>query len=133
LLGSNPMSHQRMASARQQHIARKTGLNVLQSVVHSKHAFGLERTVLDGIDGASTCCGWGVLAHNSVKIATLVEENNDKSAQRQACRPPAQPPSTGPATGRSPTGPDCRLTGPRPCRLHSSRPASLNGGGECGS
>jgi IS5 family transposase len=71
-------------------------------ISHLKHAFGLERTVLDGIAGASTWCGWGVLAHNSVKIATLLEEKNDKLAQSKECRPPAQPPSTGP-TGRSPT------------------------------
>jgi IS5 family transposase len=76
-------------------------------ISHLKHAFGLERTVLDGIAGASTWCGWGVLAHNSVKIATLLEEKNDKSAQNKECRPPAQPPSTGPPTGRSPTN---RLT-----------------------
>jgi hypothetical protein len=63
----------------------------------------LERTVLDGIGGASTWCGWGVLAHNSVKIATLLGEKNDKSVQSKECRPPAQPPSTGPPTGRSPT------------------------------
>jgi IS5 family transposase len=72
-------------------------------ISHLKHAYGLERTVLDGIAGASTWCGWGVLAHNSVKIATLLENKKDKSAQSKECRPPAQPPSTGPPTGRSPT------------------------------
>jgi len=72
-------------------------------ISHLKHAFGLERTVLDGIAGASTWCGWGVLAHNSVKIATLLEEKNDESAQSKERRPIAQPPSTGPPTGRSPT------------------------------
>jgi len=33
-------------------------------ISHLKHAWGWERTMLDGIDGARTWCGWGVLAHN---------------------------------------------------------------------
>ncbi len=38
-----------------------------------KRDFGWRRTLLDGIEGAETWCGWGVLAHNSVKIATLID------------------------------------------------------------
>jgi len=38
-----------------------------------KRDFGWRRTLLDGIDGAETWCGWGVLAHNSVKVSTLIE------------------------------------------------------------
>ena len=48
-------------------------------ISHLKHAFGFERTVLDGIDGATTWCNWGLLAHNVTKIATLAEEKIDKS------------------------------------------------------
>ena len=33
--------------------------------------------MLDGIDGASTWCGWGVLAHNATKISVLIEERED--------------------------------------------------------
>lgn len=72
-------------------------------ISHLKHNFGFERTMLDGIGGATTWCGWGLLAHNSTKIVVLLEENNDGSAQSKQCRPPDQPPATGPPTGRSPT------------------------------
>jgi hypothetical protein len=92
-----------MASARQQHIARKTGLNVLQSVVHSKHNFGFERTMLDGIAAAETWCGWGLLAHNSAKISALAEEKKEKPTTVRRTRPPANRADTGPPTGRSPT------------------------------
>jgi transposase, IS5 family len=72
-------------------------------ISHLKHNFGFGRTMLDGIGGATTWCGWGVLAHNSVKIAALVESKTDTSAQSKQHRPPTQPPSTGRPTGRSPT------------------------------
>jgi IS5 family transposase len=72
-------------------------------ISHLKHNFGFERTMLDGIGGATTWCGWGVLAHNSVKIAALVEKKTDTSAESKQQRPPVQSPSTGAPTGRSPT------------------------------
>ncbi len=34
--------------------------------------------MLDGIDGARTWCGWGVLAHNATKIAVLIDETRDE-------------------------------------------------------
>lgn len=37
-----------------------------------KRDFGWRRTRLDGINGARTWCGWGILAHNSVKIGALI-------------------------------------------------------------
>ncbi|MCA1692307.1 MAG: ISNCY family transposase [Actinobacteria bacterium] len=37
-----------------------------------KRDFGWNRTRLDGISGARTWCGWGVLAHNSVKVGNLL-------------------------------------------------------------
>jgi IS5 family transposase len=40
-------------------------------ISHLKHHFAWNRTRLDGIDGARTWCGHGVLAHNLVKIANL--------------------------------------------------------------
>ena len=43
-------------------------------ISHLKHSWGWERTMLDGIDGARTWCGWGVLAHNATKIAVLIDE-----------------------------------------------------------
>jgi len=38
-----------------------------------KRDFGLRRTRNDGIAGARTWCGHGILAHNLVKIASLIE------------------------------------------------------------
>jgi len=42
-------------------------------ISHLKHSTGWERTMLDGIDGVSAWCGWGVLAHNATKISVLIE------------------------------------------------------------
>jgi hypothetical protein len=69
---------------------------------------GFERTVLDGICGATTWCGWGVLAHNSVKISALCEEKKNEPTSVRQKQPPANRADTGPPTGRSPTN---RCTG----------------------
>lgn len=50
-------------------------------ISHLKHGYGWDRALLDTIDGAQTWCGLGVLAHNSVKIAALVEA---RTARRPA-------------------------------------------------
>jgi len=42
-------------------------------ISHLKHQYGWNRTRIDGLDGARTWCGHGVLAHNLVKIATLAQ------------------------------------------------------------
>jgi transposase, IS5 family len=67
-------------------------------VAHLKRSWGWERTVLDGIDGASTWCGWGVLAHNATKIVVLIEEREtkDRTADSKRTRRPVA------------TGPPCR-------------------------
>ncbi len=49
-----------------------------------KHRDGLDRTRLDGIQGARTWCGHGVFAHNLVKIGGLLE-----AKQRRARQPAA--------------------------------------------
>ena len=77
-------------------------------ISHLKHNFGFERTVLDGICGATTWCGWGVLAHNSVKISALCEEKKNEPTSVRQKQPPANRADTGPPTGRSPTN---RCTG----------------------
>ncbi len=56
-------------------------------ISYLKHSWGWERTRIDGIDGARTWCGWGVLAHNATKIAVLIDErgqNNSPTPSRQA-------------------------------------------------
>jgi IS5 family transposase len=64
-------------------------------IAHLKRSWGWERTVLDGIDGARTWCGWGVLAHNATKISVLIEERETKNGATPTSRPTA-------------TGPPCR-------------------------
>jgi transposase, IS5 family len=46
-----------------------------------KHNYGWSRTLRDGEAGAASWCGWGVMAHNSIKIAALIDAKN---------RPPGQ-------------------------------------------
>jgi IS5 family transposase len=38
-----------------------------------KRDFGWRRSLFDGLGGTQTWCGWGVLAHNSIKIAALAD------------------------------------------------------------
>ena len=64
-------------------------------IAHLKRSWGWERTVLDGIDGAITWCGWGVLAHNATKIAALSEKRETKNASTGSTRT-CQPTATGP-------------------------------------
>jgi len=51
-------------------------------ISYLKRRFGWDRTLYNGLGGATTWCGLGVLAHNAVKIAALID---DKHATR-ACR-----------------------------------------------
>jgi IS5 family transposase len=41
-------------------------------ISYLKRRWGWDRTLYDGLGGAATWCGLGVLAHNSIKIAALV-------------------------------------------------------------
>jgi transposase, IS5 family len=58
-------------------------------IAHLKRSWGWERTVLDGIDGARTWCGWGVLAHNATKISVLIEERETRNSSTSPRRPNA--------------------------------------------
>jgi transposase, IS5 family len=72
-------------------------------ISYLKHSWGWERTRIDGIDGARTWCGWGVLAHNATKIAVLIDErgqnNSPTHSPKQRSRTSAEPP------GRAPPAP----------------------------
>jgi transposase, IS5 family len=72
-------------------------------ISYLKHSWGWERTRIDGIDGARTWCGWGVLAHNATKIAVLIDEreqnNSPTSSPNQRSRTSGEPP------GRAPPAP----------------------------
>ena len=69
-------------------------------ISYLKHSWGWERTRIDGIDGARTWCGWGVLAHNATKIAVLIDEREQHHSPspsspqraRTSTGPPGRPP-----------------------------------------
>jgi len=63
-----------------------------------KRDAGWARTLMDGLGGAQTWCGWGVMAQNSIKIARLIDTSNTKA-------PVAHPRAPRPAGGSPPTGP----------------------------
>jgi IS5 family transposase len=67
-----------------------------------KRRYGFDRTLLDGLPGTMTWCGMGVLTHNTVKIAALVQ-----AAATTTC-----------------TGPVATPTDPRPRPGASARPAT---------
>ena len=68
-------------------------------IAHLKRSFGYERTRLDGTTGTETWCGWGMLAHNTHKIAVLLEERGDGGRASEPGRhPPRGPTRTRPAT-----------------------------------
>ena len=52
------------------HVRWRTGVEGRISCV--KRDFGLNRTRLDGLNGARTWCGHGIFAHNLVKISGLI-------------------------------------------------------------
>lgn len=49
-------------------------------ISHLKHGYGWDRTRMDGIQGAKTWCGYGVLAHNLVKISGLLAARQHRRA-----------------------------------------------------
>ena len=64
--------------------------------------YGWSRSLMDGIDGTRTWCGWGVLAASSVKIGGLLDAKDNppapKTQRRSSPRPGAgkAPPRTDP-------------------------------------
>lgn len=53
-------------------------------ISHLKHGYSLDRTLLDGIGGAQTWIGLGILAHNCVKVSGLI-------AAKETPKPPPAP------------------------------------------
>jgi IS5 family transposase len=49
-------------------------------ISHLKHRYGWDRTQMDGIDGARIWCGHGVMAHNLVKISSLIAAKQQRRA-----------------------------------------------------
>jgi IS5 family transposase len=49
-------------------------------IAYLKRRYGLDRSLFDGRPGVQTWCRLGVLAHNTVKIAALIEARQPRSA-----------------------------------------------------
>jgi hypothetical protein len=63
-----------------------------------KRDFLWRRTLFDGQTGAQTWCGWGVLAHNSLKISKLAATAGDETAAGCRRRPARARPGSDPPT-----------------------------------
>jgi IS5 family transposase len=68
-----------------------------------KRDFGWRRSLFDGIDGTQTWCGWGVLAHNSIKIAALAATATTMPVLPGRPRPARTTPGTDPPTSMPPS------------------------------
>jgi IS5 family transposase len=66
-----------------------------------KRDWGWARTLMDGETGAQTWCGWGVLAHNSVKVARLIDAKDHPQAAVVPTERP-RPAGSGPPKGPPP-------------------------------
>jgi IS5 family transposase len=68
-----------------------------------KHRYGWGRSMMDGTAGAATWCGWGIFAHNSIKLAHL--EAQKAAAAPTSRRTAARPPGAGPPRAAPPPTP----------------------------
>jgi IS5 family transposase len=76
-------------------------------ISYLKRRYGWDRSLLDGLPGTRAWCGLGVLAHNTIKIAALVEAQTTPPAPHRPVAghaPAAQPPPPDEHT-TSPPGP----------------------------
>jgi IS5 family transposase len=80
-------------------------------IAQLKHRYGWDRTLMDGLAGAETWCGLGVLAHNTVKISQLIAARTTAAAAASRPEAPARVTAAAcPAAAASP--PAVRATGP---------------------
>jgi transposase, IS5 family len=81
-------------------------------IAQLKHRYGWDRTLMDGASGTETWCGFGVLAHNTVKISQLIAARN--AAAAAAAQPAAADAAagTGQATVHGTGRAADRATGP---------------------
>src|SRR5206468_2975394 len=55
-----------------------------------KRSYGWNRSLMDGVGGAEVWCGYGILAHNSVKISGLIGDDHHPTSASTS--PPSPPP-----------------------------------------
>ena len=72
-------------------------------ISHLKHAYGWNRTLLDGIGGAQTWCGFGLLAHNAVKISVLIDAKDNPAPARAEATPSPRAGTGPPPREKQPT------------------------------
>jgi IS5 family transposase len=77
-------------------------------VSHLKHRYGWDRSLFDGLAGATIWCGLGVLAHNTVKIAALVQARQTATATTRPARPATHRASRAASRNAMATGPPSR-------------------------
>jgi IS5 family transposase len=71
-------------------------------ISYLKRRYGWDRTLFDTLPGAQTWCGLGVLAHNTVKIAGLIQASQPRPTPSTR---PGRPRPTRPAPDPTTTGP----------------------------
>jgi len=90
--------------AERQHVQRARGFTKLikwrtgseARISCLKRDYGWRRTLSDGLPGAQTWCGWGVLAHNATKISGLIEARHAPAPTGRPMSPAPVPTGTGP-------------------------------------
>jgi len=99
----------RPGAARQQVQRRRSFVKLIKwrtgcaaRIACMKRDYGWSRSLMDGVDGTRTWCGWGVLAHNSVKIGGLLDAKDNPLPPTTPRRPP---PRTGVAKAPPRTDP----------------------------
>ncbi len=87
-------------------------------IAYLKRRYGFDRTLLDGLPGTQTWCGMGVLTHNTVKVAALIQAaaTTTTTTTTTGGRPVATPGRSPrpPASGRPATGPPAGRRKPAP-------------------
>jgi len=66
-----------------------------------KRNYGWGRSLMDGLGGTQTWCGYGVFAHNSVKISGLIAEKKQPRPPSPRSAPQPRPRATGPPSRSS--------------------------------
>lgn len=61
-----------------------------------KRNYGWNRSLMDDIAGTQTWCGYGIFAHNAVKISGLIAAQNQPAGPEHPPTRPPRPAGTGP-------------------------------------